>query len=65
MPVHIEPNATLLGRKILVAYSSLKRKPTIIATKGRHNAQCMIVQGTDEVPAYAVIDVKLHYIKER
>jgi hypothetical protein len=62
--VHTEPNATLLGRKILVVCDEIVKRPSLYTTKGRHNAQYMIVEGTSK-PAYAVIDLKLSYIKER
>ena len=54
----------LLGDKLLVVYDGVKKKPTLLATRGRHNAQIMVVEGKDN-PAFAKIDVKLHYIKER
>lgn len=65
MPIHREANATLLGRKILVVYDAIRRGPSLVSTKGRHNAQSMEIEGSDERPAFAVIDVKLHYVKER
>lgn len=64
MTVHREANATLLGRKILVVCDEVSRGPCLYTTKGRDNAQYMIVEGKSK-PAYAVIDVKLHYVKER
>lgn len=62
MEIHREANATLLGQKILITYDKIKTAPTLYATRGKHNAQYMIVEGE---PAYAIIDIKLHYIKER
>lgn len=64
LTIHSEANATLLGRKILVTYDNVKKSPTLLATKGRDNAQYMIVEGTEK-PAFAVINLKLSYIKER
>ena len=64
MNVHREANATLLGQKILIVYEELVKGPCLLSTKGRHNAQYMIVEGESK-PAFAVIDVKLHYIKQR
>ena len=64
LSIHREANATLLGTKIIVTYDNIKRGPTLYATTGRDNAQCMTVEGKDE-PAFAVIDVKLRYIKDR
>jgi hypothetical protein len=62
--VHREENATLVGRKILVVCDQITDGPRLLATKGRHNAQYMVVEGMSK-PAFAVIDVKLSYIKER
>ena len=62
--IHREANATLLGRKILVVCDRISKRPTRLATKGRDNAQYMIVDGGTK-PAFAVIDVKLRWIKER
>ena len=64
MTVHREANAILLGRKILVVCENISKGPCLYATKGRHNAEYMIVEGSSK-PAYAVIDVKLSWIKER
>ena len=64
MSVHREANATLLGRKILVTYDELSKQPHVYATRGRHRAQYMVVEGKTE-PARAIIDVKLHYVKDR
>jgi len=64
LKVHREANATLLGRKILVVYDSIKKGPCLYSTGGRHNAQYMVVEGSSK-PAFAVIDVKLRYVKER
>ena len=64
MTVHREANATLLGDKLLVVYDGIKKKPTMYPTSGRHNAQIMIVEG-DNQPAYAIIDYKLSWIKDR
>ena len=64
MTAHREANATLLGRKILVVCDHITEGPCLLATKGRHNAQYMVVEGMSK-PAYAVIDVRLSYIKER
>jgi hypothetical protein len=61
---HMEAGATLLGAKILVVCDKITKGPCILATRGRDRAQYMLVEGGDK-PAYAVIDVKLHYIKER
>jgi hypothetical protein len=62
--IHREANATLLGKKILVVCDGITKGPNLLATKGRDNAQYMIVVGGDK-PALAVIDVKLSYVKER
>ena len=64
MNVHREANATLLGEKIIVVCDAITKGPCLYATRGKHNAQYMIVEGRYK-PAYAVIDVKLRYIKER
>ena len=64
MNTHREPNATLLGEKIIVVCDEITKGPSLFATRGRHNAQYMVVEGRSK-PAYAVIDVKLSYIKER
>lgn len=64
MSLHREANAELVGRKIFVMYSSMRRPPTVFATKGRHRAQSMIVSGTEENPAYAVINIRLRNIPE-
>jgi hypothetical protein len=61
---HKEANATLLGQKLLVVCDAITKRPCLLATKGRDNAQYMVVEGTSK-PAYAVIDIKLSYIKER
>ena len=64
MNVHREVNATLLGEKILVVCDGITKGPVLLATRGRHNAQYMIVEGILK-PAFAVIDIKLRYIQER
>jgi len=64
LTVHREANATLLGRKILVVYDVLSKRPCLYSTRGKDNAQYMIVKGKSK-PAYAVIDIKLRYVKER
>lgn len=64
MNVHTEANATLLGRKILVTYDELSKKPHVLATRGKDRTQYMVVEGKTE-PAHAIIDVKLHYVKDR
>jgi len=64
LTIHREANATLLGQKILVVCDTISKGPALYATKGRHNAQYMRVEGGTK-PAFAVIDVKLSYIKER
>jgi len=64
LTVHMEANATLLGRKILVVCDKVSKGPHLYATTGRDNAQYMIVEGRSK-PSYAIIDVKLHYVKER
>jgi hypothetical protein len=62
--IHREANATLLGRKILVVCDGITKGPALYTTRGPHNAQYMVVEGGTK-PAFAVIDVKLSYIKER
>jgi hypothetical protein len=62
--IHREPNATLLAEKILIVCDGVTKGPSLYATKARHNAQYMIVEGGSK-PAFAVIDLKLRYIKER
>jgi len=62
--VHREANASLIGQKILVVCDEVTKGPWLYATKGRHNAQYMVVEGESK-PAYAMIDVKLRYVKER
>lgn len=64
MPVHREANATLLGKKILIVHDGITKGPSLYTTKGPHNAQCMEVVG-GEKPAFAVIDLKLRYVKAR
>ena len=64
MNTHREANATLLGEKILVVCDKITKGPSLLATRGRHNAQYMVVEGWSK-PAYAVIDVRLSYVKER
>ena len=64
MRIHREPNAELVGSKIIVVFDRIRKGPDLLATAGRHRAQYMIVEGEDN-PALAVIDVKLHYIPER
>ena len=64
MTVHTEPNATLLGRKILVVHEGITKGPSLYPTRGRHNAQYMEVSGGSK-PAFAVIDLKLQYVKDR
>ena len=64
MNIHKEANATLFGRKILVVYDNVKKKPKLLATRGRDNAQYMEVEGKDK-PAFAMINLKLRYIKQR
>jgi len=64
LKIHREANATLHGEKILIVCDGIKKGPSLLATKGRHNAQYMIVEGARK-PAFAVIDVQLRYIKER
>lgn len=64
MTVHREANATLLGKKIIVVCDKIGKGPCLFSTKGRHRAQYMIVEGESK-PAYAVIDLKLRYVKER
>lgn len=64
MNIHREANAELVGSKIIVVFDIIRKGPNILATRGRDRAQYMIVEGKDE-PAFAVIDVKLHYIPER
>ena len=64
MNIHREANATLRGEKILIVCDGIKKGPSLLATRGRHNAQYMIVEGGTK-PAFAVIDVKLNYIKDR
>jgi hypothetical protein len=54
----------LLGKKILVVCDWITKGPNLYATRGRDNAQYMVVEGGDK-PAFAVIDVKLSYVKER
>lgn len=65
MSIHTNENDTLLGEKILVLYSSIKRGPKKMQTRSRHNAQYMTVEGSRDKPAIAIIDKKLHYIRER
>ena len=65
MPIHRELNDTLLGRKILVVYSAMKKPPSVIATKGRHRAQSIVVTGTKDQPAFAVINLKLRNVPVR
>lgn len=62
--MHREANATLLGEKILVICDGITKGPTLYTTKGRDNAQYMVVEGESK-PAFAVIDIKLSYVKER
>jgi hypothetical protein len=62
--VHREPNATLLGRKIIVVCDNIIKGPHLFSTRGRDNAQYMVVEGKSK-PAYAVIDIKLSWVKER
>jgi len=62
--IHREANANLLGRKILVVCDRITKGPKLLATKGRHNAQYMIVMGEDK-PVFAIIDLRLSYVKER
>ncbi len=64
MNIHREANATLLGRKILIVHDGITKGPKLLATKGKHNAQYMVVVGGDK-PAFAVIDLRLSYVKER
>lgn len=64
MSIHREPNATLTGEKILIVCDSIKKGPSRLATRGRHNGQFMVVEG-DQKPAFAIIDFKLRYLKER
>ena len=64
MNIHKEVNATLLGKKILVVCDGITKVPALYSTKGPHNAQYMIVEGGDK-PAFAIIDVRLSYVKER
>jgi hypothetical protein len=61
---HTEPNATLLGEKIIVVCDAITKGPLLLSTKGRHRAQYMVVEGQSK-PAYAVIDVMLTYVKKR
>jgi len=65
MSIHRELNATLVGRKIFVVYSAMRKPTSVIATKGRHRAQSIVVTGTEDQPAFAVINLKLHYIPVR
>ena len=58
-------NDTLLGQKIIVVYDLVKKNPSKMQTRGRHNAQYMTVEGTKERPATAIIDIRLHYVKDR
>lgn len=64
MSIHREANAELVGRQIIVVYSSIGRRPSVFATKGRHRAQHMVVLGTEENPAYAIINIRLSNIPE-
>ena len=64
MNIHREANATLLGEKILVVCDVITKGPALYATKGRHNAQFMVVEGGNK-PAFAIIDIKLQYVKTR
>lgn len=64
MIIHRGANDEIAGSKIIVVFDKLKTKPTLMQTKGRHNAQYMIVDGKDK-PALAFIDVVLGYVKER
>jgi len=64
LTVHREENATLLGKKIIVVCETISKGPLLYSTKGRNNAQYMVVEGESK-PAYAVIDVRLSWVKER
>lgn len=64
MNIHKEENATLLGKKILVVCDGVTKEPALYSTRGSHNAQYMVVEGGNK-PAFAIIDVKLSYVKER
>ena len=64
MTVHREANATLLGEKILIVHDGITKGPALYATIGRHNAQYMEVEGGNK-PAFAIIDIKLRYVKAR
>jgi len=65
MAIHREVNATLVGRKIFVIYSAMGKRPSVFATKGRDRGQSMVVTGTEDHPAYAVINIKLRYVPVR
>lgn len=64
MTVHREANATLLGRKIIVVCDKITKGPHFLATTGRDKAQYMEVKGHSK-PAYAIIDVRLSWVKQR
>ena len=65
MTVGKQANDVLLGEKIIVVYNSIKKGPNKLQTRARHNAQYMTVEGDNECPATAVLDIRLHYIKDR
>ena len=64
MIIHREPNATLLGKKILIVHDGVTKGPALYTTKSRHNAQYLVVKG-EKKPAFAIIDIKLQYVKVR
>lgn len=60
MPIYRNVNDTLEGKKIYCVFER-GTKPSLVSTKGRHNAQRMKIEGN---PAIATIIKPLRYIKD-
>jgi hypothetical protein len=56
MPVYYALNDSLEAEKIYCVFEKRPKTPILVATKGRHNAQALMIQGN---PAIAVIHKEL------
>ena len=59
MPKYNGPNDSIIGEKIYCVFERFKG-PDRVSTKGRHNAQAMVIRGN---PAIATIVKTMRYVE--